>query len=61
LFPVRGRNVLIVGDSHSGKSWAAGLLCEQLILQRYSVCVIDPKGDHRGLDVLPGVVTLGGA
>ena len=58
---VRGRNVLIVGDPKSGKSWVAGLLCEQLILQRYSTCVVDPEGDYSGLDALPGVVVLGGS
>ncbi len=57
---VRGRNVLVVGDPKSGKSWVAGLLCEQLILQRYSICVIDPEGDYAGLEALPGVVVLGG-
>jgi hydroxymethylpyrimidine pyrophosphatase-like HAD family hydrolase len=57
---VRGRNVLIVGDSNSGKSWLAGLLCERLILHGYSVCVIDPEGDYRTLDALPGVTVLGG-
>ena len=58
---VRGRNVLIVGDPKSGKSWVAGLLCEQLILQRYSTCVVDPEGDYSGLESLPGVVVLGGS
>ncbi|HYN06756.1 MAG TPA: ATP-binding protein [Vicinamibacterales bacterium] len=58
---VRGRNVLIVGDPKSGKSWVAGLLCEQLILQRYSTCVVDPEGDYSGLEALPGVVVLGGS
>ena len=57
---VRGRNVLIVGDPKSGKSWVGGLLCEQLILHRYSTCVIDPEGDYSGLESLPGVVVLGG-
>ncbi len=57
---VRGHSVLIVGDPKSGKSWVAGLLCEQLILQRYSTCVIDPEGDYSGLEALPGVVILGG-
>lgn len=57
---VRGRNVLIAGDAKSGKSWAAGLLCEQLILHGYSVCVIDPEGDYRSLEALPGVAALGG-
>lgn len=57
---VRGRNVLIAGDAKSGKSWVAGLLCEQLILLGYCVCVIDPEGDYRSLEALPGVTTLGG-
>ena len=55
---VRGRNLLVAGDSGSGKSWIAGLICEQLILQRYSVCVIDPEGDYVSLDPLPGVVVF---
>lgn len=42
---VRGRNVLVAGDPKSGKSWVAGLLCEQLILHGYCVCVLDPEGD----------------
>ena len=57
---VRGRNVLVTGEPKSGKSWAAGLLAEQLILQRYAVCVIDPEGDYRSLESLPGVTTFGG-
>ena len=57
---VRGRNVLIAGDAMSGKSWIAGMLCEQLILHGYSVCVLDPEGDYRSLEALPGVVLLGG-
>jgi HAD superfamily hydrolase (TIGR01484 family) len=57
---VRGRNVLIAGDPRSGKSWIAGLLAEQLIIQRYSVCVVDPEGDYRGLETLPGVLLFGG-
>jgi hypothetical protein len=57
---VRGRNVLVAGDPKSGKSWVAGLLCEQLILHGYCVCVIDPEGDYRSLEALPGVSILGG-
>lgn len=57
---VRGRNVLILGETNSGKSWLAGLLCERLILHGYSLCVIDPEGDYRTLNVLPGVTVLGG-
>ena len=56
----RGRNVLIAGDAQSGKSWVAGLLCEQLILHGYCVCVIDPEGDYTSLEALPGVTVLGG-
>ena len=57
---VRGRNVLIAGDSGSGKSWVAGLLCEQLILYGYSLCILDPEGDYISLEALPGVVVYGG-
>jgi hypothetical protein len=57
---VKGRNVLVAGDAKSGKSWIAGLLCEQLILHGYSVCVLDPEGDYRSLEELPGVSVLGG-
>jgi hypothetical protein len=58
---VRGRNILIAGDAKSGKSWVAGLLCEQLILHAYCVCVIDPEGEYGSLEGLPGVSVLGGA
>jgi hydroxymethylpyrimidine pyrophosphatase-like HAD family hydrolase len=57
---VRGRNVLVAGDPKSGKSWVAGLLCEQLIMHGYCVCVIDPEGDYTSLEALPGVTVLGG-
>jgi hypothetical protein len=57
---VRGRNVLVAGDVKSGKSWVAGLLCEQLIMHGYCVCVIDPEGDYTSLEALPGVTVLGG-
>jgi hydroxymethylpyrimidine pyrophosphatase-like HAD family hydrolase len=56
---VRGRNVLVTGDAKSGKSWVAGLLCEQLILHGYCVCVIDPEGDYGSLEELPRVTVLG--
>jgi hypothetical protein len=50
----------VTGDAKSGKSWVAGLLCEQLILHGYCVCVIDPEGDYSSLEGLPGVTVLGG-
>ena len=57
---VRGRTILVAGEPGTGKSWLAGLLCEQLILQGYCVCIIDPEGDYRSLEALPSVITLGG-
>jgi phosphoserine phosphatase len=58
---VRGRNVLVAGDPKSGKSWVAGLLCEQLILYGYCLCILDPEGDYVSLEALPGVVVFGGS
>lgn len=57
---VRGRTVLVAGDTKSGKSWAVGLLCEQLILFGYSLLIIDPEGDYTSLEALPGVLVFGG-
>jgi hypothetical protein len=53
--PARGVNVLILGDTLSGKSWLAGAFVERLVDRRYSVCVIDPEGDYRVLGAFPGV------
>lgn len=58
---VRGRNVLVAGDTKSGKSWVTGLLAEGLILYGYCLCIIDPEGDYTSLEALPGVVVFGGA
>ena len=55
---IRGRNVLVAGDTQSGKSWVAGLLCEQLVLQHYCVFVVDPEGEYAGIEALPSVVVL---
>jgi hypothetical protein len=57
---VRGRTILVAGEPGSGKSQLAGLICEQLILQGYCLCIVDPEGDYGSLAVLPGVVVLGG-
>ena len=54
-------NIGIFGDSESGKSWLAGVLVEEMIKQRYQVCVIDPEGDHRGLCSLPHTLLVGGS
>lgn len=57
---IHGRNILVAGDPRSGKSWITGLFCEELILQGYCLCVIDPEGDYTPLGSLPGVVLFGG-
>jgi hypothetical protein len=57
---VRGRNVLVAGDSKSGKSWLAGLFLEQQMLQGYTVYAFDPEGDYSSLASLPNTVVLGG-
>lgn len=57
---IHGRIILVAGDPRSGKSWVTGLFCEQLILQGYCLCVIDPEGDYAPLEALPGVVVFGG-
>lgn len=57
---IRGRNVLIAGDTQSGKSWMAGLLMEQMIFQGYTVYAFDPEGDYQSLGSLPNTVVLGG-
>lgn len=57
---IHGRTLLIAGDPRSGKSWVTGLFCEQLILQGYCLCIIDPEGDYAPLEVLPNVILFGG-
>ena len=34
---INGRNILVVGETQSGKSWVTGLSCEQMILQGYCI------------------------
>jgi hypothetical protein len=53
-------NLLVAGDPRSGKSWATGLFCEQLMLHDYCTCVIDPEGDYEQLEALPRVLTWSG-
>jgi len=55
-----GRNVLIAGDTKTGKSWLAGLLMEQQILKGYTVYAFDPEGDYSSLASLPNTLVLGG-
>jgi hydroxymethylpyrimidine pyrophosphatase-like HAD family hydrolase len=58
--PASQINILVTGGSGAGKSFAAGLIAEQLIEMGYSVCVFDPEGDHEKLAQLPGVSLVGG-
>ena len=58
---IRGRDILVAGDPRSGKSWITGLICEQLILYEYCLCVLDPEGDYATLESLPNVVVFGGS
>jgi len=60
IFTVRARNLLVAGDPRSGKSWATGLVCEQLVLLGYSLCIVDPEGDYGSLEGIPGIVVVGG-
>jgi hydroxymethylpyrimidine pyrophosphatase-like HAD family hydrolase len=53
-------NLLITGGAESGKSHLAGLVAERLVGMGYRVCVIDPEGDHTGLEMLRGFVVVGG-
>jgi len=52
-------NVLVCGQSGSGKSYMAGLLIEQWVAAGYAVLVVDMEGDHVGLGQLRNTVVLG--
>jgi len=58
--PASGLNVLFEGETLTGKSFAAGLFAEGLLALGYSICVLDPEGDHRGLGGLHGCRVIGG-
>ncbi len=58
--PASQLNVAVCGGSGDGKSYLAGLICEQLVRLGYSLVVFDPEGDHRGLGELRGVLLTGG-
>ncbi|MGA2929265.1 MAG: HAD hydrolase family protein [Solirubrobacteraceae bacterium] len=58
--PASQLNVALCGGSGDGKSYLAGLICEQLVHLGYSVVVFDPEGDHVGLGELRDVLVTGG-
>ena len=57
--PASQSNVLITGNSGSGKSYVTGLLAEQMINLGYSVLLIDPEGDHAELGMLRNTLLVG--
>ncbi len=54
------RNLFIDGATGVGKSYLAGAFAERVIEAGYTVCVLDPEGEHSALAQLPGVLALGG-
>jgi phosphoglycolate phosphatase (TIGR01487 family) len=56
--PGANANLLVCGDSGSGKSYVAGLLVERWVTAGYSVLVVDMEGDHIALDRLRNTVVL---
>ncbi len=58
--PAGQANVLVQGESGTGKSHLAGLLAELWVRAGYSVLVIDIEGDYHGLEHLVDVVVLVG-
>ncbi len=58
--PASQLNVAVCGGTGAGKSYLAGLICEQLTQLGYSLIVFDPEGDHLGLGELRGVLVTGG-
>jgi hydroxymethylpyrimidine pyrophosphatase-like HAD family hydrolase len=59
--PACRANIVIRGESGTGKSHLAGLLAERWIESGYTVLVIDPEGDHADLGHMRGVVVIDGA
>jgi hydroxymethylpyrimidine pyrophosphatase-like HAD family hydrolase len=56
--PAWPANILICGDSSTGKSYIAGLLIEEWILAGYTVLVVDMEGDHVAIGQLRNTVVL---
>ncbi len=57
--PASQLDLLIAGGSGSGKSFLAGLVVERLVGLGYTVCMLDPEGEHGALGELRGVIGLG--
>lgn len=59
--PASQLNVAVCGGTGDGKSYLAGLICEQLVGLGYSLVVSDAEGDHTGLGTLRDVLVTGGS
>lgn len=56
LFDAHGNNLLLCGQSGSGKSTFVAGFIERLLERGYQTCVIDPEGDYESL---PDFFTIG--
>lgn len=54
------KSIFIDGATGAGKSYFAGAFAERVIEAGYTVCVVDPEGEHGALASLRGVLALGG-
>lgn len=48
--PAYGANLLVCGQSGSGKSTVVTGLLERIIERKYQLCLIDPEGDYENLE-----------
>ena len=58
MLPSSQIDILICGESGSGKSYLTGLVAERLIGLGYCVLVVDPEGDHQDLGRLRQVTVI---
>jgi hypothetical protein len=60
MVPASRQNLFIDGPTGAGKSYLAGAFAERLVEAGYTMCVLDPEGEHGALGELRGVLALGG-
>ncbi|MDQ2839909.1 MAG: HAD-IIB family hydrolase, partial [Acidobacteriota bacterium] len=56
LFDASGKNLLLCGQSGSGKSTFVAGFIERLLQRGYQTCLVDPEGDYESLN---GFLTVG--
>jgi DNA helicase HerA-like ATPase len=49
----------VIGASGSGKSYAVGVICEELCKNQVPFAIVDTEGEHSGLKEKYDVVTVG--